>query len=165
MASLAKSDGDYWKQWWNHQASASASDYSLNRGTTLRLEEIERASLRQFIKAVDPQPDDVVLDAGCGSGRNISTLSPLVKQAVGIDYSEQMLKRARSNIAQEKLSNVMLMTGDITELPFSADAFDKVVCASVLQYLDDAQCAAALREMVRVCKPGGRLILHIKNGA
>jgi ubiquinone/menaquinone biosynthesis C-methylase UbiE len=106
----------------------------------------------------------VVLDAGCGSGRNISILSPLVGAVTGIDYSEKMIERAKERVAAEKLSNATLMQGDITSLQFSDDTFDKVVCASVLQYLDDADCARALHEMVRVCKPGGRLILHVKNG-
>jgi ubiquinone/menaquinone biosynthesis C-methylase UbiE len=155
---------DYWRNFWNEQARVSVSDYALNRRTNIRLEELEQHALQQFLEAVTPHPPDFVLDAGCGSGRNISVLSPLVKAITGMDYSDQMIERAKERVAAEKLSNVTLIQGDITRLQFSDNAFDKVICASVLQYLDDKDCARALREMVRVCKPGGRLILHVKNG-
>lgn len=157
-------ENEFWKNWWNERARDCGSDFSLNRATALRLEVLEQRAVRQFIEAVNPQPDDVILDAGCGSGRNISLLGPLVKEVVGIDYSDEMLQRAGKMVSNERLSNVKLIPGDVTRLPFGSDTFDKVVCASVLQYLEDEDCAIALREMVRICKPGGRLIIHAKNG-
>lgn len=161
---LMKSEADYWRNFWNEQARHSGSDYALNRRTNVRLEELEQRALQQFLEAVAPHSSDVVLDAGCGSGRNVSVLSPLVGSVIGMDYSEQMIERAKERVAVEKLSNVTLIQGDVTSLQFSDNTFDKVICASVLQYLDDAECAQALHEMMRVCKPGGRLILHVKNG-
>ena len=158
------SETQYWKKWFDDQARQAQSDYSLNRGTSLRFEELERRSLAQFMQAVAPKSTDVVLDAGCGSGRNISLLSPLVKEIVGIDFSEQMLDRAKEKVASEKLSNVTLHQGTVTQLTFPNNSFDKVICASVLQYLDDKDCAASISEMLRVCKPGGTLVLHVKNG-
>jgi ubiquinone/menaquinone biosynthesis C-methylase UbiE len=155
---------DYWKTWWNEQARNSVSDFALNRMTSLRLARLEQRELNNFIRAVDPQPNDVVLDAGCGSGRNISILSSRVRRIVGIDYSEEMIRRAVERAEGEKLSNVNVLQGDVTSLSFPPNTFDKVICASVLQYLNDTDCALALREMVRVCKPGGTLLLHIKNG-
>lgn len=160
-----KPESDYWRHWWDEQARQSSSDYALNRRTSVRVAELEERSLRQFVASVDPRAEDVVLDAGCGSGRNISILSPLVREIVGIDYAEHMIERAQERVAEENLKNVKLMVGDVVTLQFASGAFDKVICASVLQYLDDRDCAAALREMVRVCKPGGRLVVHIKNGA
>ena len=84
---------------------------------SLRLEALEQKALRQFIEAVDPQPDDVIFDAGCGSGRNISLLGPMVKEVVGMDYSEEMLQRAREMVSREALSNVKLLPGDVTKTP------------------------------------------------
>jgi ubiquinone/menaquinone biosynthesis C-methylase UbiE len=159
-----KTSSDYWKEWFDERAKTASSDFVLNRGTTLRLEALEHKAQLQFLQAVDPKPTDVVLDAGCGSGRNISFLSPLVKEIVGVDFSKQMLQRALERAQNEKLANVQLISGSVTELKFDDHVFDKIVCASVLQYLDDEQCALAIREMVRVCKPGGTLVLHVKNG-
>jgi|GEM_PF-1049252 len=155
---------NYWKDFWNEQARRSGSDYALNRQTTVRVEKLEQHALAQFLQSVSPQAQDVVLDAGCGSGRNISILSPLVKEVVAVDYSEQMIQRAQERVSAEHLPNVRLATADVTQLQYPSGSFDKVVCASVLQYLDRKNCAQALGEMVRVCKPGGRLVLHIKNG-
>jgi len=159
-----KNTSEYWKDWFDNRAKNASSDYVLNRGTTVRYDELERAAERQFLKAVDPQPTDVVLDAGCGSGRNISLLSGLVKEIAAIDFSEQMLAKAHARVADEKLGNVKLMLGSVTQLQFPNDTFDKVICASVLQYLDDDDCETALREMFRVCKDGGTVVAHIKNG-
>jgi len=159
-----RSTTDYWKQWFNERAKTATSDYVLNRGTTLRLDELEVKSLNQLISAVAPKRTDVVLDAGCGSGRNLSILSRQVKRIVGLDFSEQMLERAKQRIAAEQLSNVRLTQGSVTQLEFPDSHFDKVVCASVLQYLDTKDCEVALEEIVRVCRPGGTVVLHIKNG-
>jgi ubiquinone/menaquinone biosynthesis C-methylase UbiE len=155
---------EFWRNWFDERAQKTDSDFVLNRGTSLRLEPLENRAQRQFLDAVDPKPTDVVLDAGCGSGRNISLLSPLVKEIVGLDFSAQMLRRAVERAQIEKLANVQFVSGSVTELKFADHSFDKVVCASVLQYLDDAQCALAIRELIRVCKPGGTLVLHVKNG-
>ncbi len=158
------SETQYWKKWFDDQARQAQSDYSLNRGTSLRFDELERRSLAQFMEAVAPKSSDRVLDAGCGSGRNISLLSPLVKEIAGVDFSEQMLERARARVIEEKLGNVSLAQGSVTKLEFPDNSFDKVICASVLQYLDNKDCAEAIAEMIRVAKPGGTLVLHVKNG-
>jgi len=160
----SKSPSEYWRKWWNDQARTSPSDFALNRMTSIRLDKLEARELDQFIKAVAPRTGDVILDAGCGTGRNISLLSPCAGHITGVDYSEEMIRRAGDRASQEGLSNVTLLQGDVTAMNFPAHAFDKVVCTSVLQYLNDHECALALREMLRVCKPGGTLVLHIKNG-
>ena len=159
-----KTKTDYWKHWWNEQARHASSDYVLNRRTNFHLAVLEQKALQQFINAVNPQVDDVILDAGCGSGRNIALLAPMVKQVVGVDYSDQMIQRAQERVSTDGLSNVKLIEGAVTKLEFPANSFNKVVCASVLQYLDDENCALAIREMIRVCKPGGTLVIHAKNG-
>jgi len=161
---MNKSTSEYWKEWFDERAKNANSDYVLNRGTTLRLDKLEARSAKQFIEAVAPTQTDIILDAGCGSGRNLSIFSSRVKRIVGLDFSERMLDRARQRVADEKLSNVCLTQGSVAALDFPNNHFDKVICASVLQYLDVKDCELALREMVRVCRPGGTLVLHIKNG-
>jgi ubiquinone/menaquinone biosynthesis C-methylase UbiE len=155
---------DFWKHWWNEQARHASSDYELNRRTAVRVSTLEQRAHDEFLAAVSPRSSDAVLDAGCGSGRNLSLFAPLVNEIVGVDYSDEMLARANHRIQTEKLTNASVLQGDVTQLPFLTDSFDVVVCASVLQYLDDRECARAILELVRVCKPGGRLVFHIKNG-
>jgi ubiquinone/menaquinone biosynthesis C-methylase UbiE len=160
-----KQSAEFWKDWWDDCAKKSTSDYVLNRGTTVRLSELERRSELQLINAVNAQSSDVILDAGCGSGRNLSTFSANVRQIVGVDFSAHMLARAKTRVADEKLPNVTLQQASVTELPFADNTFDKVTCISVLQYLQDEDCRAAFHELFRVCKNGGRVIVHIKNGS
>ena len=156
---------EFWREWWDESAKRSTSDYVLNRGTNLRMIELEQQSELQLIAAVRPQPSDVVLDAGCGSGRNLSIFAGNVRHIIGVDFSAHMLQRARARVADEHLSNVALQQASVTALPFEDGSFDKVLCLSVLQYLDDDGCRAAFRELFRVSKDGARLVVHLKNGS
>jgi ubiquinone/menaquinone biosynthesis C-methylase UbiE len=153
----------FWKEWWNDIAQRSNTDYEVDRGTTIPVDELEKRALTQFLVAVDPKPTDYVLDAGCGTGVNFSRLSSLVSTIVGVDFSGEMLKRAEQRISREGLSNVRAVLGDVTKIDFPPKTFDKVICTSVLQYLNDGERESALREMARVCKTGGRIVLHVKN--
>ena len=100
------------------------------------------------VPSVGPEPrtSDVILDAGCGSGRNLSILSGRVKEVVGLDFSEEMSERAQERVQSEHLSNASLVRGTVTDIKFPDARFDKVVCASVLQYLDTADCEISFRE-------------------
>jgi SAM-dependent methyltransferase len=156
---------EFWKEWWDNTASRSTSDFVLNRGTDIRLSDIERESELQLIAAVSPRPADVVLDAGCGSGRNLSIFAGKVRRIVGADFSRHMLERAQARMVDERLSNVTLQQASVTALPFADDSFEKVLCLSVLQYLDDEGCRAAFQELFRVSKNGARIVIHLKNGS
>lgn len=153
----------FWREWWNECAKHSSADFEVDRGTSLRLYELEQRSEEQFLEAVDPKPTDLVLDAGCGTGVNICKIGALVSGIVGIDFSDEMIKRAEQRISTEKIPNARVMLGDVTRIEFPSDIFDKVICTSVLQYLSDDECMAALREMFRVCKEGGTIVIHAKN--
>jgi SAM-dependent methyltransferase len=96
-----------------------------------------------------------VLDVGCGIGVEpvrIATTSPA--RVVGLDVSERMLawadRRAREAGVRERIE---LVRGDVLDLPFAADRFDAVICESVLAFVADKE--RAIREMVRVTRPGG----------
>ena len=160
-----KDTTEFWKNWFDDRAKHTTSDFVLNRGTTLRLAELERQAERQLIESVAPGANDIVLDAGCGSGRNISLLAPLVRQVVALDFSKEMLVRLQTRLSGESLSNVTLEQGSVCKINHPDNSFDKVLCISVLQYLDENGCRAAFREMCRVCRNNGRVVVHIKNGS
>ena len=96
-----------------------------------------------------------VLEVAVGTGLNLDAYPPGIG-LTGIDLSEQMLAIA-STRAAELERDVELRQGDAQALPFADAAFDTVVCTFGLCAIPDID--AALDEMVRVLRPGGRLIL------
>jgi SAM-dependent methyltransferase len=104
-----------------------------------------------------PQLDPAarVLDVGCGPGTITVGLAALVPggEVVGIDSAEDVLALARQEAEQAGQCNVRFAGGDVYRLGYPAGTFDVVHAHQVLQHL--AEPAAALREMRRVCRPGG----------
>lgn len=101
------------------------------------------------------QSTDRILDVGCGPGTITCDFASLASKGhvIGVDYSDHVIEQARSEAKTRGLANVDFQTGTAHELPFNDDTFDVVHCHAVLVHLPRA--AAAIKEMRRVCKPGG----------
>jgi ubiquinone/menaquinone biosynthesis C-methylase UbiE len=105
------------------------------------------------------QPGQRVLDAGCGLGRDVADLAQIVGstgRVVGIDASQTMITRAQSSLAVQDLG-VDFLVGDARRLPFEVSTFDACRAGSLLICLPDPE--AALAELVRVVRPGGRVVV------
>lgn len=103
-----------------------------------------------------PPPGGSALDVGCGAGGAALELGKAVGPlgtVLGLDTSFEMLAVARRRAAPP----VRFEQGDLMALPLPDDELDLVRCERVLQHVPDAD--AAVREMVRVCRPGGQLLL------
>jgi ArsR family transcriptional regulator len=98
-----------------------------------------------------------VIDAGTGTGRMLELLAPHIGEGIGVDTSSDMLAIARENLTRAGVRNVQVRLGDVYRLPAANASCDAVVFHQVLHYLDDP--LAALREALRVLKPGGRLLI------
>ena len=97
-----------------------------------------------------------VLDVGCGDGILAVELSRRGAQAAGVDASRQMIGAALQRV--ERLGcDTSFQVARVETLPFEDNCFDVVLAITVLCFVEEA--AVALREMTRVLKPGGRLIL------
>ncbi|GGP66876.1 class I SAM-dependent methyltransferase [Streptomyces melanogenes] len=100
-----------------------------------------------------------VLDAGCGPGEFLPWLAELVGpegRVSAVDLAEENAALAAERVARWKSPcPVDVRQGDLLKLPYADDSFDAVWCANTVQYLDDEQLALALRELVRVVRPGG----------
>ena len=113
-------------------------------------------ALRMIVEAARPGPDDRLLDVACGPGLVVCAFAPHVQAATGIDVTPAMLKRARK-LAEKLLANVAWQHGDVYSLPYDDASFTIVTTRfSFHHFLDPA---AVLREMVRVCVPGGRIVV------
>ncbi|HEY1797422.1 MAG TPA: methyltransferase domain-containing protein [Stellaceae bacterium] len=115
------------------------------------------AALEMVVDAARPGPDDTVLDVACGGGLVARALAPHVRHATGIDVTPAMLDEARQAAATQGLGNVSWDQGDVTRLPYDDGSFSIVATRLSFHHFLDPK--AALAEMVRVCRPGGRIVV------
>lgn len=110
------------------------------------------------LEALHLKAGDFVLDVGCGSGLLAEEMATLVGAdgcVVGVDSSQDMLALAKRRCSD--LPQVHLKQSKAENLPEKANSFDAAACVQVLLYLSDVP--AALSEMYRVLKPGGRIAI------
>jgi ubiquinone/menaquinone biosynthesis C-methylase UbiE len=107
---------------------------------------------------LSPGPGEHILDAGCGTG--VFTLDVLSAGAhiVGLELSLPMLLRAGKKLEKYPFQKVQ---GDMRELPFADDVFDKTVSVTALEFIEDANCAVG--ELFRVTKPEGYIVVATLN--
>src|SRR5437763_10607717 len=108
------------------------------------------------IKRMGIKPGDRVLEVGVGTGIN-ADLYPPDCAVTGIDLSSSMLEKARERVARKGVRNVRLLQMDAANLKFADDSFDIVYAPYVISVVPDPVTVA--REMRRVCRPGGRIII------
>lgn len=123
---------------------------------------VQRATYRPVhdavLEALGAEACGRVLDVGCGTGRLAARLSetPSVRAVVGLDFSAGMLEQAHGRLGS---SGTGLVRGDATRLPFADAAFDAAVSTEAFHWFPDQD--AALAEIRRVLRPGGRLLLAL----
>jgi phosphatidylethanolamine/phosphatidyl-N-methylethanolamine N-methyltransferase len=108
------------------------------------------------IQRMNIQPDERVLEVGVGTGINLS-LYPRDCAITGIDFSGSMLEKARERTARKELKNIRLLQMDAADLKFADNSFDIVYAPYLISVVPDPLQVA--REMKRVCRPGGRIIV------
>ncbi len=115
------------------------------------------------IRNLNVQPDEHILEVGVGTGLALP-MYPRHCRIVGIDLSEGMLARAKEKAEAHRLDHVQLHRMDAGAMEFTDDSFDTVVAAYVVTAVPDYR--KVVNEMIRVCRPGGRIIMlnHFSNG-
>lgn len=99
----------------------------------------------------------VVADIGCGTGYLIPQLASHFRQVIAIEPAAAMLECARQRVAERKLTNVSLHNGDLNKLPVESGSCNLVIACLVLHHVPKP--VDAIREMQRVLRPGGRLVV------
>jgi phosphatidylethanolamine/phosphatidyl-N-methylethanolamine N-methyltransferase len=102
------------------------------------------------------QPNDVTLEVGIGTGLNLPLYPPICR-LIGIDLSQEMLDKAVERVQTLAMPNVTLKVMDATALDFGDNEFDKALATYTISAVPDP--VAVLREMRRVVKPGGILVI------
>jgi ubiquinone/menaquinone biosynthesis C-methylase UbiE len=102
-------------------------------------------------------PEMIVLDVACGAGHAAEPVAPQVRQVVGIDLTDALLRVGARRLHDNGVFNVLLQAGNAEALPFVDESFDVVFCRSSLHHFGEPR--QAVSEMVRVCRGGGRVVL------
>lgn len=114
-------------------------------------------ALQVVVEAAGAGTADTSLDVACGPGLLACAFARVVRHATGIDLTPAMLDQARVEAARQGLSNVTWDQGDVTRLPYRDGQFTIVTCRYAFHHIEKP--GTVLREMRRVCAPGGRVVV------
>ena len=104
--------------------------------------------------------DDIILDAGCGSGRNMYWFVQNGFNITGIDISEAAIEELKNNYPA--LPEGSLVAASLEKIPFSDNHFNHIICSAVLHFAESiARFNCICKELVRVLKPGGTLFIRM----
>jgi ubiquinone/menaquinone biosynthesis C-methylase UbiE len=113
--------------------------------------------LDAIVTMADPRPGERWLEAACGPGLIARRLARDVGEVEGYDITPAMIDIARREALAAELGNVRFQVGDATALPVAADSFDGAVSRFSIHHIPLPE--RMLRELARVVKPGGRIVL------
>ncbi len=116
-----------------------------------------QAALDLLVQAAEPRMSNASLDVACGPGTVVAAFAQRARHACGLDATEAMLDEARKLALRSGVQNVAWHRGDVYALPFNDATFDIVSCRFAFHHFETP--ARAFAEMVRVCRPGGRIML------
>jgi SAM-dependent methyltransferase len=107
-----------------------------------------------IVRALTPLTGRSLLDVGCGTGLLVQLAASAGARVSGLDATEPLLA-----VARERVPQADLRVGDIEDLPYDDGTFDAVTAVNAVQYAD--QPHAAVREMARVTRRGGRVVIGV----
>lgn len=120
---------------------------------------VEHYLRKRVAFVIEHCPRGAALDVGCGTGVLAARLAAAGYQTIGVDPSEGML-----DVLRARAPGVQAVQAFGTELPFADDSFDLVLSVAVMHHIADPSAVRrTLHEMVRVAKPGGRILVWDHN--
>lgn len=145
----------YWRQL--HESNAYFDNHRWYR------QRLRPFGLDQITRLLDLNPDDTLLEIGCGYGRLLWHLAPSVHEAFGFDLAEAPLVEARTLL--DDRGNVTLHQGDgVTLRPLADASITAAYAFTVFQHMARSVALANAREIARVLRPDGRFLLQLHVG-
>ena len=153
----------YWDAIANHVAKYDARWFSSGfiGNETWFNEYNRRRIIKAIFSAIPNKKYNSILDVGCGVGQWTTLLATkLGAEVTGFDLSPKMIELARKRSTMLKVQNVKFQVMNVADMSFENGSFDLVNCVTVLQHIPDKQLwEKAIKEIVRVTKPGGFVLL------
>ncbi len=150
--------------WWKHIFNAN---YLRTDGDVVEDISITQVEIDLFLQILSPSTNSIILDLCCGQGRHALELARRgFTHIFGIDRSHYLINRAKSS-TKKAGTQVVFREGEARKLPFATDTFDYVfIAGNSFGYFESAQDdVKVLREVMRVLKPYGKLLIDITDGS
>lgn len=116
--------------------------------------------IREFL---DPLPGKKLLDVGCCANLATRDFADWPSVYYGIDISPELIRAMQAYVEKQKLKIGSLALAEMADIPFPDDFFDIIMIIGVFEYVDLDYSARALKELERVLKKGGKMVLDIPN--
>jgi SAM-dependent methyltransferase len=113
-----------------------------------------RRLLKSLISSLKIRQNSLIVDVGCGVGSNLDLLKSMGFKVIGIDSEIYGL-----SLAQKSISEVLLVNGDLVNLPFKSDSIGLVIATDIIEHLDDD--SIGIKEIHRALKQDGNVILTV----
>ncbi|MBD2865421.1 MerR family transcriptional regulator [Paenibacillus oceani] len=143
-----------WKDMWNYDVLAESFDRLASEAGETGFGASYRPLLELAAQRIAPASGERGLDAGTGTGNLAGLLASRGARMAGIDQSREMLRRCNS-----KYPEVETKLGNVLAIPYFDSTFHFVASSFALQHLHGRQLPAAIQEMDRVLRPGGRMVI------
>jgi len=116
------------------------------------------------LQAINPKPQEKILDVGCGVGTFAFHCAKFKALAFGVDYSKESIKVAKELTKRYYVeSHARFLVSDATRLPFKDSSFDKIVSADFIEHINLEDKNRLITEMLRVLKPQGGIVIFTPN--
>lgn len=104
-------------------------------------------------------PNDTILDVGCGTGAFLRFSAPFACHSIGVDISAFCVQATEQSLKEAGIQSFQVIESDGNPLPLQSDLADKIVCTEMFEHVDDPRIA--MQELVRVGKPGALYMLSV----
>lgn len=135
---------------------AQAEDYDKMRGLAL----FSKIEIPVTLAQMNLNRNDVLLEAGCGTGRMTPIFASRCHSVAALDFSFESLRRCQAKLKRAGITNVDLIQADVCALPFRNNSFSKLVSCQVLEHLPTPESRdRMISELARVTESGGNVVL------